>query len=168
MTRKQRFSDEQIKEAVEKSISFRSTLIFLGLCGDGGGNVYALKQRIKELGISTSHFLGHAYLKGKKHNWNKKTPSSEIFIADSKYKGSTDSIKRRYIKEFDVPYECSKCKINEWEGQKLTLQLDHKNGKRNDNRPENLRLLCPNCHSMTQNFAGRNKNRPSSPTAGGN
>ena len=167
MARKQRLSDDEIREAVKKSFSFRATLISLGLCGDGGGNVYSLKQRIKDLGISTEHFLGSAYLKGKQHSWGRKTDSSEIFTSDSKYRGSTDAIKRRYIKEFDVPYECLSCKIKEWMGQKLTLQLDHKNGKRNDNRPENLRLLCPNCHSLTHNFAGRNKNRPGSPTAGG-
>lgn len=157
MARKQRFSNEEIREAVKRSFSFRATLISLGLCGDGGGNVYSLKQRIKELGISTEHFLGHAYLKGKKHDWNKKTPSSEIFVDDSKYKGSTDAIKRRFLKEYNIPYECSSCKINSWMNQKLSLQLDHRNGKRNDNRPENLRLLCPNCHSLTQTFAGRNR-----------
>mgnify|MGYP000887062269 FL=1 len=83
--------------------------------------------------------------------------SSEIFVDGSKYKGSTDAIKRRFLKEYNIPYECSSCKINSWMNQKLSLQLDHKNGRRNDNRPENLRLLCPNCHSLTQTFAGRNR-----------
>lgn len=47
--------------------------------------------------------------------------------------------------------------IGEWQGQKLVLQLDHINGKNNDHRIENLRFLCPNCHSITETYAGKNK-----------
>lgn len=52
---------------------------------------------------------------------------------------------------------CDRCGISDWLGEPLSLQLDHKNGIKNDNRLENLHLLCPNCHSQTDTFAGRNK-----------
>ena len=52
---------------------------------------------------------------------------------------------------------CAECGITTWRGQPLSLELDHINGDKQDNRLENLRLLCPNCHSQTATYAGRNK-----------
>lgn len=52
---------------------------------------------------------------------------------------------------------CTECGINTWRGKPLSLELDHINGDKHDNRLENLRLLCPNCHSQTATYAGRNK-----------
>ena len=61
-----------------------------------------------------------------------------------------------------VPYACTTCGINEWQGKPLTLHLDHINGINNDNRIENLRLLCPNCHSQTETY-GRRASRVAEP-----
>ena len=55
-------------------------------------------------------------------------------------------------------YECSQCGISEWNNKPLTLELEHKNGNNRDNRVENLCLICPNCHSQTDTFRGRNIN----------
>ena len=67
-------------------------------------------------------------------------------------------MKSRLIKEEILEYKCALCgNTGEWQGQSLTLQLDHINGINNDNRLKNLRLLCPNCHSQTKTFSGRNK-----------
>jgi len=54
-----------------------------------------------------------------------------------------------------LEYKCSICGINTWLNKPLTLQLDHINGDNRDNRIEILRLLCPNCHSQTDNFCGK-------------
>lgn len=66
-----------------------------------------------------------------------------------------------YLNRFNVlEYKCALCgNTGEWQGQVLTLQIDHINGIRNDNRKENLRWLCPNCHSQTETFCGRNQTK---------
>ena len=71
----------------------------------------------------------------------------------------TIKLSRRLKKERILEDKCDICDITEWNGNPIVLQLDHKNGKRTDHRLENLRLLCPNCHSQTENFCGRNKKK---------
>ena len=54
-------------------------------------------------------------------------------------------------------YACECCGISEWNGKEIVLECDHKDGVRTNNKPSNLRLVCPNCHSQTDTFKGRNK-----------
>jgi 5-methylcytosine-specific restriction endonuclease McrA len=67
--------------------------------------------------------------------------------------------KRKLVREGILDYRCSMCGIAEWLGRPLAIQIDHINGVRDDWRIENLRMLCPNCHSQTPTFAGRNMKR---------
>lgn len=80
----------------------------------------------------------------------------ESFIENSP---TTRAVIRKYIIRHNlIPYVCEKCgNDGNWQGQILTLQLDHRNGINNDHRLKNLRWLCPNCHSQTETFTGRNK-----------
>lgn len=81
----------------------------------------------------------------------------EVFI-DGKEWGS--ELLRKYLHHYKIiEYKCShpKCGITDWNDEHLVLELDHISGKRNDNRKENLRWLCPNCHSQTPTFRGYNK-----------
>jgi hypothetical protein len=66
-------------------------------------------------------------------------------------------IRKRIIEENLIPYKCGECELEEWRGKKISLHLDHINGKSDDHRLENLRFLCPNCHSLTETYTGRNK-----------
>jgi hypothetical protein len=91
------------------------------------------------------------------HN-DKIVPLEEALVENSTY--SRVLLKKRLIKEGILIEECSECGQGpEWNGKPLVLQLDHKNGINNDNRKVNLRLLCPNCHSQTETFAGRNSRK---------
>lgn len=92
--------------------------------------------------------------KGKRYKGNPR-PLDEILTENSTY--SRGALKRRLIKDGILKEFCSKCgMLPEWQGIKLVLVIDHINGVRDDNRIENLRLLCPNCNSQTSTFAGRN------------
>ena len=72
---------------------------------------------------------------------------------------SRNHLKSRLFRAGLVRNECEVCGITEWRGQRLAMHLDHINGMRDDNRLENLRLLCPNCHSQTSTYGGRNVRR---------
>jgi len=80
----------------------------------------------------------------------------DIFCENSRYE--TGYAKKAFLRLDSSKYECSECQSSSWRGKNLVLELDHINGDNRDHRLENIRLLCPNCHSQTPNWRGRNKN----------
>jgi len=105
--------------------------------------------------LSTSHFS-----KTKAANKSStKYSLDDILIENSNYK-NISRLKTRLINENKLEYKCAICgNTGEWNNNPLVLQLDHINGKHNDHRLENLRFLCPNCHSQTETYSGKNKNK---------
>ena len=75
------------------------------------------------------------------------------------YSKCRHNIKNRLIRAGILENRCGECGLTEWRGKRLGIQIDHVNGIRDDNRIENLRMLCPNCHSQTETFAGYNIGR---------
>ena len=146
-------SDEDFKELVQSSSSYSDCLRALGLTTKGGSSTDVLKRRISELNCSVEHF-GH----NGKQALNCKYSLADILTENSTYQ-NISRLKERILKEGLMEYKCSECGLSEWRGRPLTLQLDHINGINNDHRLENLRFLCPNCHSQTETYAGKNKKR---------
>lgn len=120
------------------------------------GSYEPLKARLRQEGIDFSHIrLGREAARGKR-TFKAKIPLEQILVQGSTF--SPYHLKLRLLKEMNWPYKCAVCLLTGlWRDQPLTLQLDHINGVHTDNRFENLRLLCPNCHSQTSTFMGRNK-----------
>jgi hypothetical protein len=69
------------------------------------------------------------------------------------------TIKRHLLRAGIIVNRCDWCGLSEWRGRPLSIQLDHVNGIRDDHRVENLRMLCPNCHSQTDTFAAKNRKK---------
>jgi Zn finger protein HypA/HybF involved in hydrogenase expression len=153
---KRKYSDQDFVEAVKNNISIRGVLESLGLA-TAGGSYKLFHKRVKTLNLSLSHFTGQGHLKGKTHDWNPKFPLEEVLVENSNY--SIASLRKRLIKEKLLENKCNRCGLSEWMEEKLSLHLDHINGYNTDNRLENLRFLCPNCHSQTPTYCGRNKGK---------
>jgi len=148
---------ETLEELVKNSISFMDILKSLGYSKKGTGNYRTLKKKLRFYNINFSHITNNSknYKIRKKRS---KIPLELILVENSEY--NRGELKRRLIKGGILQNKCFICDLdNNWYNKPLTLQLDHINGISNDNRIENLRLLCPNCHSQTPSFSGKNNEK---------
>lgn len=155
--RKRKWSDSDLKKAVSTSQSIRSVIVALGLV-PAGGNYVQTRVRIKALKISTEHFTGKGWKRGNHSPTVPALPLSKILVKNSSYQ--SHKLKNRLFKE---KLKSRKCELCGWAQRspdgRVPLELDHKNGDRTDNRMSNLRVLCPNCHSLQPTHRGRNKGR---------
>ncbi len=157
MPRKRTWTVEQLKEAVKSSYSYRKVLSKLNLV-EAGGNYNQIKKYVGGLNLDVSHFKGMAWNKGLTGIGNPIIPLENILVRDSTYQSF--KLKRRLFKVGLKPMHCEECKWSKTSDQGyLPLELDHINGDRHDNRLENLRVLCPNCHSLKSTHRGRNRNK---------
>lgn len=148
------YTEEQLREAVKKSVSIAGVCRELGI-RPVGGNYKTLKDRFTKLNIDTSHFTGKGWNVGLKFVPNKSIPLEEILVQDSNYK-STVNLKNKLFKAGLKERKCERCGNTEWLGVQIPLELHHINGVNTDNRLENLQILCPNCHAITDNYRGKN------------
>lgn len=157
MKKYENFTKEELARFVEESYSYAELSRRIGY--SGGSAVKTLKEMIDKYNFNNEHFLGQSWNTGNyKTNLNRRTISNEeLFCENSKY--PRKRARDRIIKDEIIEYKCEICgNDGEWMGKEMPLELDHKNGKNNDNRIKNLRWLCPNCHSQTSTYRGRNKN----------
>jgi hypothetical protein len=144
------YSRDLLSSLITSSTSKAEVIRKLGFKGNEGGHYRTLNKYIELFDIDTSHFKGQGWNAGLKMQPKPQQPLEEVLIANSWT--STSNIKRRLLQEGLIAYECSICGITSWNGKPISLHLDHINGRTTDNRLENLRLLCPNCHSQTPTY----------------
>lgn len=149
-----KLSDEQFVELLKKSSTISEVLFKLGYTVKGNSWGYSqVKRRMDDLNLDHSIFKGKsAIIKTTKLNNIKK---EDILKENCKHQRTV--LRRYIIKNNLIPYKCAICGCTEWQGKTLSLELDHINGINNDNRLENLRFLCPNCHSQTSTYGSRNQ-----------
>lgn len=151
------YTDKQLEEAVKTSTSWREVLTKLNL-KEAGGNYKSTKLVCKRLNLDTSGILGQGWRKGSTNPVKPGRSFKEILVKDSTY-SNTGALKRRLIQAGLLEAKCLCCQNNEWLSKPIPLELDHINGISDDHRIGNLRLLCPNCHSQTPTYRGKNIGR---------
>ncbi len=149
-----KYTEPQLRKAIECSSSLRQVLIYLKV-SPYGGNYDVLKKAIKYFQLDTSHFTGQAWNKGKK--LAPKQPIERYL--DNVIPIQSFKLKKRLLREGILKHKCSNCDNTIWLDQPIPLELDHKNGDNKDNRLSNLRLLCPNCHTLTPTYRGKNRSK---------
>jgi hypothetical protein len=145
-------TDLDIEEAVRRSRSLAQVLVALGLRPGSGQEL--LKRRIHDLGLDTSHFLGQAWRAGSRIPVVPARPLEEVLVI-GRFVSSHD-LRARLFREGLKEPRCEMCRRTRWNGRPIPLELDHINGRRDDNTLANLRVLCPNCHAQTPTYRGRN------------
>jgi len=152
-----KYTKENLELIVSECYSVRQVLQKLGL-KEAGGNYQNIKTRIKQFGLDTSHFHGQLWSKGK--TWSKNKDLSSRLVQNSCYSSglpySSYKLKNQLLKLKIMEPVCVKCNLTKWLDSDIPLELHHINGDRFDNRIENIQLLCPNCHSFTDNYRAKN------------
>jgi len=152
--RQKRWNSEQLKRAAKDSRSIRQVLQKIGL-KEAGGNYAQIRKYLDFYKINISHFKGRAWNKGMKMPFSPKVPLKNILVKNSTYQSY--KLKSRLFRE---GLKERRCEICSWARKspdgRVPLELDHINGDSNDNSLGNLRILCPNCHSLQLTHRGRN------------
>lgn len=139
------YTEQELQEMASNSLSNSQWIEKMGYAKIGG-SVTRVPEEIlaKYPHIDTSHFMGQGINKSK----------DSYSLLSHSYVGKNSTIKRALI--IKRGHRCERCGLTEWQGQPIPLEVHHCNGCNQDNDPANLQLLCPNCHSMTESYRGRN------------
>jgi hypothetical protein len=149
MNMKRKYTKQLLSKLAAESFTVADILRKLELKQTGCNNAH-IKRRLVEYQIDISHFLGSAANCGKNHKGRTKRVSKDILVQspNGSYRQKPLLLRRALI-EIGRPYKCEICNLSDkWNNQEIRLEVDHKNNDWLDNRSENLRFLCPNCHSQ--------------------
>lgn len=147
MGRHSKYTEKELKDAVEKEASFAGVMRQLGL-KPGGGTQAIIIRKVKDLEISYSHFTGQGHTKGKPALNRKTAHEILVILPDHRNRSKAEHL-RRALDERGVERICNRCGQDEiWNGVFLQLEINHIDGNWRNCLFENLEYICPNCHSQ--------------------
>ena len=156
------YTPDELQYLLDTSNGYSDLLRKIGL-NPKGGNPETLKKVIFEykldctqLDINRRNLSRNSMIMLHK---KKKIPIEEIIFNGKKTNTQSQNLLRELIKNHYKEYKCERCGINSWNNKDITLQLHHRDGDRSNNMYNNLEILCPNCHSQTETFSGRNRKK---------
>jgi hypothetical protein len=148
--KRNKYTKELLEQAVSASKSWSGVCRYLGVKEATGAQSH-IQKMARKFSVDASHFTGQGWCKGIPSP--KRKPTSDYLR-----KGlitPSHRLKMRLLKEGLKEEKCESCGLKEWLGEKIPLELDHINGDKADNTFENLRILCPNCHALTETYCKR-------------
>lgn len=157
MAKESKYTKKVLEEAVSLSTSINGVLRFFNLKITGSNHSY-LSKKIRENKISTKHFIN--YKENLKPGFNKHSKESFINSLNENKTYTGTFILNKLISLNIKERMCEICNLKEWNNKEIPLEIDHINGCHEDNRLENLRLLCPNCHAQTDTYSGKKNKTP--------
>ena len=132
---------------IKESRSYRDLALKLGYSNESGSAIATIKSMIQELNLDVSHFTGQG--------WNKNNFDYSRFQYGKKIRGATMIQALTALRG----WRCENCGLTEWQGQKVPLEVHHIDGDELNSVLENLQVLCPNCHALTNNYKGKNQKK---------
>ena len=146
MKKWENFTRQEIEGFIKDSYSWATLAEKLGYCIDSGSCLNTLKEMVNELNLDISHFTGQG--------WNKNNFNYERFRKGTVIKSSQAVEALSFLRG----HRCEECNNEYWLGNPIPLEVHHKDGDVLNNEIDNLKLLCPNCHALTNNYRGKNIN----------
>jgi hypothetical protein len=153
MKKWERFTRQEIEQFALESNSYAELARKCGYNGKAGSNIKEMHLMVTQLNLDISHFTGQASQKGKTYQTDKYVPFKEYIKGEHV---QTNKLRKKLLREGLKEHICECCLNTIWNDVPIPLEVHHKDGDKNNNDIDNLQLLCPNCHALTDTYKGKN------------